>query len=97
MEAAVHVPPRPFGVAMLSPVGRLSGNTLVSGVAVALGLLSVIVRVLKLPAGMVAGLKVLVTVGGWRGWSGVITRVALAALGLLPAAVCRAPAGIVLV
>ncbi len=68
-------------------------NTELSVAAVELLFESVSVNVLVAPEAIVAGLKLLAMVGA----AAVTVSVALAALGLLPRFVARAPAGILLV
>ena len=90
--APTQVPARPFGVATVTPAGKVSVSALVSVATLALVFARVIVNWLVPPGGMLAGSSVLTTVGVL-----VTVNGALVAAALLPLLVCRAPMAMVLV
>ena len=92
MDATVQVPPN-VAFASVTPAGSVSTSAALSVAAVALLLVSVMVRILVPPAAIDAGANALVTVGTLA----VTVKLAVAAAALLPLLVCNAPAAIVLV
>ena len=90
--APVQVPPN-VAFASVTPAGNVSTSAALNVAAVALLLVSVIVRTLVPPDTIEAGAKALATVGTLA----VTVRLAVAAAALLPLLVCNAPAAIVLV
>ena len=81
----------PDVTAITMPLGRVSTSAAVNVATVALGLLKVMVSVETPPALMLAGPKVLPSMGA-AGPSGTTIKVALAGAALLPLLVIRAPA-----
>ena len=91
-RTAVTVPPAhvvPAPPETTTPMGNVSTSGAVSVATVVFGLLKVMVRVETPPAGMAAGLKDLLSVGGTLA-SGTV-KVAMAGAALLPLLVCNAP------
>ena len=92
VTAPPQVVPALGTAAITTPLGKVSMSGAVRLATVLLGLLKVMVRVETPPASMVAGLKVLPSVGAMT-TAGVLTvKVATAGAALLPLLVCSAPA-----
>ena len=75
------------------PLGNVSISGAVRSATVLLALLNVMVRVETPPALIVAGVKVLPSVGGERPVEALTVKVATAGAALFPLLVCNAPAG----